>query len=91
MDIDIKKIIQNQPTINIGMLGHVANGKTSIIKAITDILTIKHSDEKQRGITIKIGYANAKIYKCPKSHKSESKKRKIIYKNFYIIFNNLKN
>jgi translation initiation factor 2 gamma subunit (eIF-2gamma) len=30
------------------------------------IKTVKFHNEKIRNITIKLGYANAKIYKCPK-------------------------
>ncbi len=55
-----------QPTFNIGMLGSVSNGKSSSVKALTGIETFKHSKEKERGITMKIGYANCKIFKCPK-------------------------
>lgn len=53
-----------QPVLNIGMIGSVANGKSSITKALTGISTQKHSSEKQKNITIRLGYANAKIYKC---------------------------
>lgn len=55
-----------QPTINIGTLGHVAAGKSSLIKSLTGVATMKHSTELPRGITIKLGYANMKIWKCPK-------------------------
>ena len=76
-EIDINKISIYQPTINIGMLGHVSNGKTSITRSITGISTLKHSSEKKRNITIKLGYANAKIGKCnscpkPKCYQSYS-------------------
>ena len=54
----------NQPTINIGMIGSVSNGKSSITEKITGIKTQKYASEKERNITIKLGYANAKIYKC---------------------------
>ncbi|XWV24481.1 mimivirus translation initiation factor 2 gamma subunit [Tupanvirus deep ocean] len=53
-----------QPTYNIGMVGHVSHGKTSTIRALTGVETFKHSKEKERGITMKIGYANCKIFKC---------------------------
>ncbi len=56
--------MHKQPVINIGMIGHVANGKSSIVKALTNTATQRHSGEKARGITIKTGYANAKIFKC---------------------------
>lgn len=57
--------MENQPVINIGMVGHVANGKSSIVKEVTGIATQRYSSEKRKNITIKLGYANAKIYKCP--------------------------
>lgn len=60
----IKDTMQNQPIINIGMIGHVANGKSTLVNAITGTSTQKHSDEKEKNITIRIGYANAKIFKC---------------------------
>ena len=64
MQMDLKQIMQNQPIINIGMIGHVSNGKSSLVKSLTGIETQKFSNEKERNITIKLGYANAKIYKC---------------------------
>jgi translation initiation factor 2 subunit 3 len=55
-----------QPEINIGTLGHVDNGKSTLVQALTGVWTARHSEELRRGITIKIGYADAFIYKCPK-------------------------
>jgi translation initiation factor 2 subunit 3 len=56
--------METQPIMNIGMLGHVSDGKTTITKQITGTLTQKHSAEKQKNLTIRLGYANAKICKC---------------------------
>lgn len=56
----------DQPILNIGTIGHVSNGKTSLIEALTGIDTRKHSKEKIRGITIKLGHASCKIYYCEK-------------------------
>lgn len=56
--------MKNQPILNIGMIGHVANGKSSIVKKLTGKATQAFSSEKERNITIQLGYANAKIYKC---------------------------
>lgn len=67
----ISDTMQNQPVINIGMIGHVANGKSTLTKALTGIATQKHSDEKNRNITIRLGYANAKIFKCPSCNAPE--------------------
>jgi len=61
----IQDAMQKQPVINIGMIGHVANGKSTLTGAVTGIKTQKHTSEKERGITIRLGYANAKIFKCP--------------------------
>ena len=57
------------PEVNIGMLGHVAHGKSTLTLAITGKLTLQHSEELKRGITIRLGYADATIYKCPKCGK----------------------
>ncbi|ARF10849.1 eukaryotic translation initiation factor 2 gamma subunit [Hokovirus HKV1] len=55
-----------QPTINIGVIGSVSNGKSTLVKKITGITTQKYLSEQIKNITIKLGYANAKIYKCQK-------------------------
>jgi translation initiation factor 2 subunit 3 len=68
---EICGVMHLQPIINIGMIGHVSNGKSSITKALTGISTQKHSLEKQGNKTIKLGYANAKIYKCAKCPEPE--------------------
>lgn len=57
-----------QPEVNIGTLGHVDNGKSTLVQALTEVWTAKHSEELRRGITIRIGYADAYFYKCP-SHR----------------------
>lgn len=54
----------NQATLNIGLVGHVAHGKSTLTHAITGVTTPKFKQEKERNITIKLGYANAKIYHC---------------------------
>lgn len=59
--------IENQATINIGTVGHVAHGKSTLVKAISGIQTVRFKNELERNITIKLGYANAKIFKCRNS------------------------
>lgn len=54
-----------QPCINIGTAGHVDHGKTTLVEAITGVWTSAHSEELKRGITIRVGYADAAFYKCP--------------------------
>jgi len=57
-------IIKNQPIINVGVLGHVAHGKSTLVKQVTGIRTQKHSNENKTGRTIKLGYANVKLFQC---------------------------
>ncbi len=56
--------IPRQPECNIGTSGHVDHGKTSLVAAITGVWASAHSEELKRGITIKVGYADAAFYKC---------------------------
>lgn len=55
-----------QAVVNIGLLGHVDHGKTSMVKALTGKWTDTHSEEIKRGISIRLGYADANIYYCSK-------------------------
>lgn len=55
----------SQPEINIGMVGHVDHGKTTLTQALSGKWTDEHSEELKRGISIKLGYADATFYKCP--------------------------
>lgn len=58
------EIIARQATINIGTIGHVAHGKSTVVKAISGVQTVRFKNELERNITIKLGYANAKFYQC---------------------------
>jgi selenocysteine-specific elongation factor len=42
----------------IGTAGHVDHGKTSLIRALTNIDCDTHKEEKERGITINLGFAH---------------------------------
>jgi len=42
----------------------VAHGKTTLVHALTSKLTLTHSEELKRGITIRLGYADVTFYKC---------------------------
>ena len=53
-----------QSEINIGLVGHVDHGKTSITKMLTGKWTDTHSEELKRGISIRLGYADALFRKC---------------------------
>src|SRR5512136_2469221 len=57
--------LPKQPEVNIGTIGHVDHGKTTLVQAMTGVWASRHSEELKRGITIKLGYADLPIYKCP--------------------------
>jgi translation initiation factor 2 subunit 3 len=60
-----RPLLPKQPEVNIGTAGHVDHGKSSLTASITGVWTSAHSEELKRGITIKVGYADAAFYKCP--------------------------
>ena len=60
------KALPKQPEVNVGTIGHVDHGKTTLVQALTGVWASRHSEELKRGITIKLGYADMPIYKCPK-------------------------
>lgn len=64
-----KDAIKKQAECNIGLVGHVDHGKTTLVKALTGDWTDRHSEEQERGISIKLGYSNATILYCPKCDK----------------------
>lgn len=72
------EVISRQATMNVGTIGHVAHGKSTIVKGLSGIHTVRFKQEKERNITIKLGYANAKIYKCD----NEAVKRPDCYTSF---------
>jgi translation initiation factor 2 subunit 3 len=60
------KALPKQPEVNIGTIGHVDHGKTTLVQALSGVWASRHSEELKRGITIRLGYADMAIYKCPK-------------------------
>merc|ERR1712050_218120 len=63
------EIITRQVTLTIGTIGHVAHGKSTVVHAITGVHTQRSKKEQKHNITIKLGYANAKIFRCPRCPK----------------------
>ena len=58
-----------------GGLGFFLLHNTVLVQALTGKLTLQHSEELKRGITIKLGYADATIYKCPQCGRYSNSKK----------------
>ncbi|MCK5476488.1 MAG: translation initiation factor IF-2 subunit gamma [Candidatus Aenigmarchaeota archaeon] len=54
------------PCCNIGIVGHVDHGKTTLTSVLTGKFTDEHSEELKRGISIRLGYADMQLWKCKK-------------------------
>ncbi|QSG03696.1 translation initiation factor IF-2 subunit gamma [Natranaeroarchaeum sulfidigenes] len=56
---------KRQPEVNIGLVGHVDHGKTTLVQALSGEWTDQHSEEMKRGISIRLGYADATFRRFP--------------------------
>lgn len=56
---------QRHPEVNIGLVGHVDHGKTTLVQALSGQWTDQHSEELKRGISIRLGYADTTFRHCP--------------------------
>ena len=61
-----KRQLPGQPEVNIGLVGHVDHGKTTLTQALAGTWTDTHSEERKRGISIKLGYADTAFYRTKK-------------------------
>lgn len=57
--------------VNIGTIGHIAHGKTTLVHELTGKWTQEHSEEIKRGLTIRLGYADFTVRRCPKCKEPE--------------------
>eukprot|EP00796_Vickermania_ingenoplastis_P012032 gene12032-8285_t len=63
--VDTLEVMSRQATVNIGTIGHVAHGKSTVVRALSGVKTQKYHSEAVKNITIHLGYANAKVFQCP--------------------------
>ena len=70
------------PSLNIGIVGHIDHGKTTFLRRLTGKNTDTHSEELKRGITIKLGYADAIISKDSNGYNTEGKGKQERYVSF---------
>lgn len=64
---------------------YVSHGKTTLTYALTNKLTLTHSEELKRGITIRLGYADTTFHKCKNNHYCSSEKCPICFSDCEIL------
>lgn len=64
-----------QAVVNIGLVGHVDHGKTTLTEALSGVWTDVHSEEIRRGISIRLGYADTSFCRCKECGRYSTKEK----------------
>lgn len=73
---------KTEDVLNVGLVGHIDHGKTTLLYKLSGKWTDTHSEELKRGITIKLGYADVTIYRDKEKYNIEGKGEKVREANF---------
>ena len=53
-----------KPQLTLGVIGHVDHGKTALVRALTGVETDRLSEERERGLSIVLGFAHLEFDQC---------------------------
>lgn len=70
------------PELNVGVVGHIDHGKTTLLSRLTGKFADTHSEELKRGITIKLGYAEIIISESKGDFNTKGEGKEVRYISF---------
>ncbi len=76
------KASEKLETINVGIVGHIDHGKTTLLQKLSGVWASRHSEELKRGISIKLGYADAVIYDDSGNYNIQKKGKAVRHVSF---------